>query len=128
MPITRHNQQTFHRTLYGPGILETVTCHKREDDQRQGTYRVVKLFDCRWGQITKTGEPIQHDMISDHRRTLHVPVIEMKRTGINYFNPTDRFLDKDGRWWQPESTVPLTNKLIEQHHCVDCLRADPPAE
>lgn len=122
MPLNRYNTRTFHRTLYGGGILETVTLLKRNDDLQQGTVRALKLFECRWGQITRTGETIAGDITSDHRRTIHIPVTELKRVGVAYINAADRFVDQDGRTWQPESPTVITVKLLENHVCVDCLR------
>lgn len=125
MPMRPENQQRFHRTLYA-GWNQTVTLLKRGDDQQQGTVRKVILFNCRWGQISKTGEPIAGDESSNHRRTLHIPVVEMLRVGVSYINAADRFVDRDGRYWQPESTTNIQTKLGEVHWCVDCLRVDPP--
>lgn len=122
MPITRYNQKTFHRTLYGPGILESVTLLKRDDNQRQGVVRSVKLFDCRWGQIAKQGETYDGDMTSNHKRTLHIPRIELERAGVNYINPADRFVDESNRTWVNESTDVIDIKLMENHVCVTCQR------
>lgn len=122
MPLTRDNTRTFHRTLYGPGILETVTLLKRNDNQQQGVVRSVKLFDCRWGQIAKQGETYDGDMTSDHRRQLHIPRIELERAGVNYLNPADRYVDKQGRTWCNESTEVIDIKLMENHVCVWCQR------
>ena len=128
MPLNKHNQRVFHRTLFA-GILESVTLLKRGDDQQQGTVRSILLFQCRWGLITRTGETIQGGMLSDHRRTLHIPRVELDRcnVGVQYINPADRFIDEQGRHWQPESTTEIREKLFEVHVCVDCLRVDPPA-
>lgn len=127
MAINEKNQRSFHRKLYaGTGMLQTVTCLKREDDQRQGVVRSVTLYQCRWSKIYKTGEPLQQDMATSHMRTLHVPRKEMDRTGINYFNATDTFVDRDGRHWRPESPQTITTKLLEVHVCIDCVRCDPP--
>lgn len=125
MVLRKLNTRTFHRSLYA-GLLETVTCLKRDDNQRQGTVRAVKLFDCRWSRITKGGQPVRGGMTSDHQRELHVPAIEMERAGVRYFSALDRFVDKEGRYWQPESGDTLTAKLLENHWCVPCRRVDPP--
>ena len=126
--ITRDNQRTFHRTLYGPGILETVTLLKRGNDQKQGTVTSYTLYDCRWSMIHKTGNTIQVNMLVWDKRTLHIPIIEMERIGVTFFNPLDRFVDAEGRYWQPEATTELTVKLLQQHWCVDCLPVNPPNE
>lgn len=125
MPMNKKNTRTFHRLLY-VGMLETVTLLKRDDNQRQGTVTSYTLHQCRQGQITKTGQTIQGDMISDHRVTWHIPAIEMDRIGVAYLNPLDRIVDGQGRHWQPESTTSITIKLFQNHFCVDCLRVDPP--
>jgi hypothetical protein len=121
VPLNKNNTRTFHRTLYA-GQLETVTLLKRDDDQRQGVVRSVKLFECRWSAIAKTGETYDGDMVSDHRRQLHIPRIIMDRAGVNYINPADRFVDKEGRTWCPESTEVIDIKLFENHICVMCQR------
>lgn len=125
MPINRKNQKTFHRHLYA-GMNETVTLHKRGNDQRQGTVTKYLLFQCRWSKIYKAGEPLQADMSSAHSRRLHIPVIELERNGIAFINAADEFIDKEGRHWRPESKQTITVQLIQQHFCVDCVRCDPP--
>lgn len=125
MPINRQNQRHMMRGLYA-GQLEDVTLLKRGDDQQQGTVRSAKLFGVRWSKIYKAGQTIQNDMISDHRRQLHVPAAELERVGVSHLNPLDRFVDQSGRYWQPESTTTITVKLLETHVCVQCLRVDPP--
>ncbi len=125
MPLNERNTRTFHRTLYATQ-LETVTLLKRNTDMKAGIVTKYILYDCRWGQTSKTGEPIQIDMLSSHKRMIHIPRIEMERIGVADFNPLDRFIDKKGRYWQPESTTNMTIKLWENHYCIDCLRVDPP--
>lgn len=121
MPLTRYNTRTFHRHLYGPGILETVTLYKRDDDQSAGTVRAVTLFDVRFSRVFKTGEPLKNDMASDHRAEIHIPRIELDRAGVNYINALDRFLRRiDGSLWQPESDTLVTVKLMLNHVCVQC--------
>lgn len=126
MPLNAANQRYFHRTLFA-GILETVTLLKRGDDQQEGTVTAIQLFECRRGQITKTGEPLAGDETADHRTTWHIPRSEMDRVGVAYLNSLDRIVDGKNRYWQPESTTPITVKLFEVHVDVDCLRTDPPA-
>ena len=127
MPLSPQNTRNFHRHLYA-GQLETVTLIKREDDQRMGTTRKYKLYGCRWSRIQKTGEPIEGDMSSNLARLLHVPRTELDRHSIavSHLAAADRFVDKQGRYWQPESTTMLTFKLWENHVCLECLRTDPP--
>lgn len=125
MPLRPDNQRTFHRTLYA-GWNETVTLLKRGDDMLGSIVTTHLLFDVRPGQIWKTGEPIAGQMASDHRRTWHIPRIELDRVGVNYINALDRIVDKDGRYWQPESTTRIGDKLGMQHIDVDCLLTDPP--
>lgn len=131
MPLGENNTRTFHRTLYsGAGMLQTVTVLKRGNDQKQGTVTTFKLFECRWSKITKEGETIQADMVAEHKRVLHIPRIEMDRVGIGYFNVLDRFIDRNGRYWQPEAMEAgeIEIKLLENHWCVPCLRVDPPKD
>ena len=133
MPLTKLNQMTFHRHLYA-GELKTITMLKRDDDQREGTVRAVTLFDCRRGQVTKTGEPIQRDMLSNHSTVWHIPQIELRRVGIDHVNPADIIVestDDSGmalpipRYWQPESTTVILLKLFWNMANVDCFRIDP---
>ena len=105
--------------------METVTCLKRNDDLQEGTVRSVTLHDCRWSMIYKLGEPIQSSMASEDNRVLHVPRMSMEKGRIDYFNAVDRFVDKYGRYWQPESPQTLTSKLWENHLCIECRRTDP---
>lgn len=115
--------RTFHRTLYA-GILESVTLLKRHDDQAQGTVDTHRLFQCRWSMIFKQGQTLGGEMLASHTRVLHIPRIELDRIGVHYINPTDRFIDKDGRTWQPESPTQIIEKLFEQHVCVQCKLVD----
>lgn len=124
MPLNALNTRTFHRFVFA-GILETIVILKRDDDQKEGTVRSAKVFDCRRSLIVKTGEPIQEDMTSDHRTTWHIPRIELDRAGVDHLNPADRIVDKEGRYWQPESTTVITEKMFSNHVDLDCLRVDP---
>lgn len=123
MPLNKRNTKVFHRTLYA-GILESVILLKRNDDQQEGTVTAIQLFQVRWGQIAKTGEPIAGDMSSEHTRTLHIPRCELDRVGVWYINAADRFQDEQGRIWEPESTTTIDVKLFENHLCVNCKRLD----
>lgn len=125
MPLRPETCRTFHRHLYA-GWNETVRLLKRGDDQLAGMVTEYTLFDCRWARVFKTGQPIATQMSSDHRRTLHVPRIEIERVGVSHINALDRFVDRQGRFWQPESTSLLTIKLGQQHVCVECWLTDPP--
>ena len=127
MPLNPRNTRTFHRCLYA-GILETVTLLKRGDDQKQGTVRAVKLFQCRRRQIQKTGQTIQGDMVSDHTTEWMIPKIELDRVGVAYLNNLDRIVDKKNRHWQPESPTTITVRLFENYVSVACLRVDPPED
>ena len=120
MPLNERTVRTFHRTLYA-GILQTVTLQKRKDDQKQGTVTSYRLHGVRQSLIDKTGETLEGEMIADQRCTFHIPRIELDRVGVHYLNPMDNFIDKKGRRWNPESPSLITEKLFEQHVCVDCL-------
>ena len=124
MPLlTKNNCRTFHRKLYGGmGALETVTLLKRGDNQQQGTVTQYTLHDIRHSPITKTGETITGDTVSDHHITWHIPRVELDRIGVYYLNPLDRIKDSQGRYWQPESDTLITVKLMETHLCLECVR------
>lgn len=128
MPMTRWNQRTFHRTLYGPGILETVTLLKRGPDQRQGTVTAYTLFDCRRKKIFKTGEPVQGDMTASRTATWQLPKVELERVGVHYISALDRIVDREGWWWQPESSTMITVQLMLNFINVDCESVNPPDE
>lgn len=121
MPLNRRTTRGFHRLLYATE-LETVTLLKRKDDQKQGTVTSHRVHQCRWSRTIKTGEPMAGEMLSSHAAQLHIPRVEMDRLGIHYFNPTDRFIDRKGRTWQPESTTTIIEKLFLNHVCVDVLQ------
>ena len=125
MPMNKQNQRYFYRRLFA-GIAETITLLKRGDNQQQGTVRAIKLFDCWMDPVLKTGETIQGGMDSNHSTTWHIPMSELKRTGINYLAPADIIKDRQGRYWQPESTTTITVNLMENEWGLDCLRIDPP--
>ena len=126
MVLTRSNQRHFHRCLFS-AQLETVTILKRDDDQRQGVVRSLIVYEAWRGPISKTKQTLQHDMIADHRTVWHMPKVEMERVGISYFNPLDRIVDSQGRYWHPESTTVIDIRLMEVHIDLACLRIDPPA-
>lgn len=126
MPMNRSNTKTFTRRLFA-GMIETVTILKRNNDQQQGTVTAYTLFNVRNGPKVKTKEPIQRDMSADYRTTFHVPTIELHRVGIHYINAADRFVKKDGSYWQPESDTTITVKMLDNEIDIDCVRVDPPA-
>lgn len=124
--ISPQNTRTFHRTLFA-GMLETVTILKRNDNQQQGTVRTLIAHQCRRSKIAKAGQSIQGDMSTDHNTIWHIPITEMERLGINYFNVLDRIVDGKGRYWQPERGQTIESKLFENHTDIFCVRVDPPA-
>ena len=126
MPINRYNQRRFHQHLFA-GMLETVTVLKRNDNQQQGTVRSLTLFQCRRDFIVKDGQTIQGDMNVGSRTVWHIPLIEMERTGINHWNPLDRIVDSENRYWQPEAPQTIDERLFSVHYCLSCLRVDPPS-
>jgi len=125
MPLNQRTTRTFTRTLYA-GILQTVTLLKRNDDQQEGTIRSIQLFDCRQSRVFKTGEPIQGDMSVDHITMWHIPRRELDRVGVSYINAADRLIDKQNRYWQPESNTVIEVKLFENEVDLQCKRTDPP--
>jgi hypothetical protein len=126
MLITPDNTLVFHRTLYAQ-MLQTITVLKRNDTQQQGTVRALTLYECRQSRITKSGQSIQGDMSTNHTTIWHIPILEMQRTGIDYFNVLDRIVDRKNRYWEPETGQNLDIKLFENHWCLMCVRVDPPA-
>lgn len=121
MPLNKHNSRTFHRSLFG-GVLETVTLLKRDDDQREGTVKAIKLYECHRSRVQKTSEPISTSMTADNTTLWHIPVVELKRNGVNYLNVLDRIVDEKGRTWQPESPQNIDIKLFENYYDVKCVR------
>lgn len=126
MAIDIHNTKFFHLKLYGGlGMLQTITLLKRGDDQQQGTVVSHKLFRCRWWRYAKSGETIYQDAASGSRRRLSVPRIELDRVGVNHLNALDRFIDQEGRYWQPEATTSIVVQLLQNWIDIDCVRIDP---
>lgn len=126
MAIRQSTTKSFFRTIYA-GMTETVCLLKRENDQRAGVVRSVMVHGVKWDDIMKTGEPLQGSMTSAHRRTLYVPKVRLQDAGVSYINSLDRFRDKQGRHWQPESTTTIFIEMFENIVSVDCLRCDPPS-
>jgi hypothetical protein len=134
MVLSRDNQKTFHTILYGgTGALETLILRKRGNDQKQGTVKSYFLYDCRRGQIRKTGNTIQGDMTATHHVTWHIPVTELEQHGLEYLSALDQFIqvgdgkpEEEGWQWQPEGDTSITTKLFGDHFCVECHRRDSP--
>ncbi len=125
MALGKKDFRSFHKHLYaGLDVLETVTLLRREDNQQAGTVTKFLLFNCRFSRIFRAGQEIDGSMSSENRRTLHLPKSEMDRQGVGPIRNLDRFVDKSGRTWEPESPVTITEKLAEQHIDVPCLRID----
>lgn len=123
--LRRKNSRNAHRWATG-GRQESVQLLKRDDDQRQGTVTRYVLFQCRWkARMSKTGETIYKDVLVDNNRLLYVPVVELNRVGVAYINPADRFIDTQGRYWQPESDTTIEIKLLETHLEINCTRINP---
>jgi len=114
----------IHRFHYDGPVYDFAT--------KQGYYKAsstgdkIYVSNCRRSLITKTGEPIQNGMLSEHRTVWHIPRIVLDQVGVRYLNPADRIVDKEGRYWQPESTTVITEKLFSLHIDLECLRIDPP--
>lgn len=126
MPLNESNSKSTNRTVYG-GNTHTVFLYKRGNDQKQGTVVQIRLFRCRRSMMTRTGEPLQDEMTSNHRTVWHIPGSELKRVGVHFLSSADRiFWPKKGEWWQPESDTIITAKLFGNEIDVDCLRCDPP--
>ncbi len=121
MPLNKRNTHVFHRFLYA-GQLSTLTLRKRGDNQQQGTIRDIVLHECRWGKHNKTGNTLDGDMNVGHWRMLHIPRIELDRVGVQYLNPTDEFIDQEGRHWNTEGDNTIDVKLFENHVCVELKR------
>ncbi len=131
MVISRNNQGQFHRTLFGSGITQSLTLNKRGDNFDASIITAYRIFDCWKGTIRKYGEVIggqaqDGDQLASHMVTWHIPVIELKRIGINYLNPLDVFIeDNPKRFWRPEATTIIVYNLLENFFDVECLRIDP---
>lgn len=125
MPLNRYNTRHFHKYLYGPGILETVVLLKREDGMNAANVTRVTIYNCRWSAVTKRGQQLDGDVQSDHRRNLHLATSDLNRAGVLHINPLYRFIDKEGRYWQPESDDLIKVPLMLNHMCVPCQIMDP---
>lgn len=125
MPLRKSNTRSFHKKLYA-GELETITLLKRDNNFRAMVITKYTLFNCRMGQITKSGEQLDNDQTSNMRRTLHIPREELDRVGVQYLKALDTFIDSQNRFWQAQSDTTITGKLWENHYDVECVRIDPP--
>lgn len=124
--ITPETTVHFHETLYAE-MLQTLVLHKRGDDQAQGTVVTHKLFDCRRGKIRRSGQSVQRSMTSRSYLTWHIPGVQLTNAGVSYISVLDKFYNAlTDTWWQPESDTIITNKLFDNHVCVDCKQCDPP--
>ncbi len=126
MPINASNQRHMMRHLYA-GMLQTVTLLKRNNDQQEGTVVAYKLFGVRQARLFKTGQPIRGNMAVGSNVTWHIPMAELERVGVAYFNVLDRIVDKTGAYWQPETNEMIRFQLLKTHWCISCVRIDPPA-
>ena len=133
MVLRKYNTRTSYRYILG-AVTKPITLLKRDDDQRQGVVRAVRIWYCRRGEITKTGQTLQGDMVTEHKTTWHIPQVELVRAGVQYLNALDRIVEyvDDGnvpinppRTWQPESTTLIEVKLFENWVSIECLRVDP---
>lgn len=136
MVLRKYNTRTSYRYMIG-AIAKPIKLLKRNDDQQQGIVRAVIVWDCRRSDITKTGQTLAGDMVSNHRASWLIPVVQLARVGVNYLNPLDRIVEylDDGRvpllqprWWQPEADTNIDGKLFENWYQVFCLRVDPNPE
>lgn len=119
--LNKQHLRTFHRKLYA-GFDESVTMHKRGDNQQAGTIVVKRLFNVRWSRIFTTKEPLDGTVSANQSRTLHIPISELEKAGLTYVEAGDKFQDREGRFWGAEATVTLTEKLREEHLDIPCLR------
>ncbi len=125
MGLGKTDFRSFTPKLYaGVGCLETVTLLRRGDNQNAGQVTTFLLFNVRMGRIFQTGQEIDGTLSSDNTRTLHIPRIELERAGAGPIRALDRFIDKEGRTWQPESPQTILAKLTEEHVDVPCRRVN----
>lgn len=125
MPLRASMLRVLHRPLYG-GKLQKVTLLKRGNDMQEIQMVRHVLFQCYKSAVVKTGEQISQDMSSEVRTVWLLPRVELDRIGVNYINNLDIIIDKFNRWWQPEATTQITEKLLGQFIEIQCLRIDPP--
>ncbi len=126
MVLRKSTTRGFYKFLYA-GELETAKILKRENDLREGVVRTCVVFSCRRRPVLKSGQPIQGEMSSNERAEWMIPAVELARVGINYINVLDRIVDKQNRFWQPESGDSIRNRLFENYVSISCQRVDPPS-
>lgn len=124
MPLKRRNQHVFHRKLYA-GQLERITLLKRGDDQQEGTVVAYTLYQCRRGNITKSGEAIYLDVPAFDYIQWLIPCVELRRIGVNYLNVLDRIVDQFGAFYQAESPETMTLAIFDNYYVVPSRRVDP---
>jgi hypothetical protein len=126
MVLRKTTTRSFYRFLYA-GEDETVTLLKRNDDLAEGIVRSLTVFHARRRPVYKTGQPIQGELSSNERAEWMIPAAELARVGVNYINVLDRIVDKQNRFWQPESGDTIRNRLWENYCSIACQRVDPPS-
>jgi hypothetical protein len=140
MPYLTHaSQRNLHRGMLFADLTVPVRLFKRGDDQDQNRVTEYRLFACRRGQVVRTGEGIAGEITSDTTTSWHVPLAELRRHGIEYLSGADRIVEDhaqggqggvelpqaDWAWWQPLSDTVITEKLLDTHLDVACMRTDP---
>ncbi len=128
--LRRETSRTSTRKVFGPGITETVTLLKRDDDQRQGVVRALTIYGARRSAIAKGGETIQGDNTVDHRTVWHLPLRRLQEVGVAYISALDRIVQtreglEKGWTWEPEGTTMIDVKLLGAEIDLACLRTDP---
>jgi hypothetical protein len=124
MPLKRRNQHVFQRRLYA-GQLEKVILLKRLDDQNEGSVTAYTLYQCRRGNITKSGEAIYKDTGAFTYLQWLIPCTELRRVGVNYLNVLDRIVDQFGMFWEPESPETITLAIFDNFYVIPARRVDP---
>jgi hypothetical protein len=122
MPLTPKTTRHFYRTLYS-GEMQKIRFLKRGDNQQAGTVTAYILFNCRAGDIIRTGEIIDGNMSSGDRTYWVIPVQELKRVGLSYVSPADRIEDlKTGRVWEPEAPQNIDLKTFDNYFKIYVVR------
>ena len=130
MPLRRNNSLGFYKRLYAVETW-TVTLLKRGPDQQQGTVTSYLLFNCHKSPISKRGQTLQGDMVSDERVVWTIPRQELLAVGVNYINALDRIVDTASyygtpRYWQPESDTLIDVNFFENLIEIACKMVNPP--
>lgn len=121
MPLNPSNTRNFYRRLYA-GEMETVTLHKRGDNQQQGTVVSHLIFNARRGDIAHHGETIRGSMQSSDQTYWVIPTEELNRVGVNYLSPLDVIEQENGQRWQPEGTTTIMEKTFSNYYYLACRR------